>query len=82
VTERVGTCDACHFGPVLLTEYPQGMKPTETKALCGLCARTLTGRLADGYSRTHSVWEHADVLRTVCFVGNAILAHLEQLYRR
>jgi hypothetical protein len=79
----VGICDACGFGPVLCTEQPRSatLEPS-TKKLCALCRRTIVGRLEDGYGPTHSIREHEHVLRTINYVGNAILAHLEQLYRR
>jgi hypothetical protein len=75
-TEPVAECEACGYKTVLMT-YPRSAvspnEPRQTKRLCRLCANTLTGRLEDGYSHTHSIREHDHVLRTICYVGNAII---------
>jgi hypothetical protein len=55
-----GLCDGCRFWPVALTAYLRQGAPDQLDWLCALCART-----PDGPGR-----------RTVCFVGNAVLAAL------
>jgi hypothetical protein len=56
-----GLCDGCRFWPVDLTAYWRHGAPDQLDWLCALCART-----PDGPCR-----------RTVCYVGNAVLAALQ-----
>jgi hypothetical protein len=76
---QVGMCDGCHYGPVLLTAYPRHDKLDllALKWLCHLCAHTPLGVLID----TSKAGTDLAALQTLCYVGNAILARLEQATR-
>ena len=64
-TPIISECDVCGFRTTL-TAYPRSK-------LCALCANTTTGNLPNLYSDRQSVRDDEYVLRTVCYVGNAIL---------
>jgi hypothetical protein len=80
--ERVGECDGCGYAPVPTMRSARTLLPDQDKWLCLICRHTIVGRLEDGYSASHSIREHEPVLRLVAYVGNVILAQLEQLRPR
>ena len=76
----VDECPCCNFGPVLATRYENvrtrigggGEGIQVTRWYCDLCAGTITSR------RDEFCHENADILKTICYVGNVILARLEE----
>lgn len=78
-TEKPEECECCGFETAELKEYDSNKnfpeKRGETKRLCGLCAGTMTGSFAD-YPQQHDR-DLLYVMKTVCYVGNAILAQLK-----
>lgn len=77
-------CHSCGFKNVATAEYPHRIELGRSEAfnianldkpklLCQLCAGTMTGNALDYPSQ----YPNADVLKTICYVGNAILAKLE-----
>lgn len=68
---RVGECAACHF-VTEVADYTDGVLRESTVPLCALCAATATGRLPWFPSN------YSTVLRTVCYVGNAVLTELRK----
>ena len=74
-TENPGECDGCHFGTQALTAYPRRFPDNgEQKWLCRLCESTPCGAAVTFPKQ----YPEANVLRTICYVGNVILAALEQ----
>jgi hypothetical protein len=67
-----GLCDGCRFWPVALTAYFRVGAPDQLDWLCRLCAHTPSWTRA---TVPHSLALRA-ILRTICYVGNAILADL------
>lgn len=83
LVKRIGTgeCDSCGYHKVELTFYPWDNNPwdneqrgTPGKRICQLCADTMTGRSLQYPNQ----FPHADVMKTICHVGNAILAAIEK----
>lgn len=72
--EKPGCCDSCEFETSELIAYPVRRnfpKESEPKWLCDLCASTAAGS-AHEYPEQYG--ESAQVLKTICYVGNAVLA--------
>jgi hypothetical protein len=69
-------CDSCHFvGPVKGYEtFAPGPMKGQTKHLCALCASTLAGNALEYPDQ----YPHRDVLRTICYVGNVLLAAIQE----
>lgn len=65
---RIDECYACQY-ETKITQYNEGQEG-ETW-LCDLCASTPAGNYPNCEMRT--------VLRTICYVGNAILEAIERL---
>ncbi len=72
MTENPGECDSCGFKTEAVTECPDLAK-AEPPWYCELCKSTHAG-VAHQYP---SQYQNADVLRTICYVGNVILAKME-----
>jgi hypothetical protein len=73
--EKPDECDACHFETKALTYYGRERPlrgEREHKWLCDLCASTNSGNTLEYPEQWPD--RSADVLRTVCYVGNVILA--------
>jgi hypothetical protein len=87
---KIDGCDSCGYEPVAVKAYhraanvehdwrqgllddayPDGAYPW--KWLCELCANTATPLFLD---YRHRMTPESDVMRTVCYVGNRILAEL------
>lgn len=70
--EKPEECCSCGFKTEELEEYgPTAFqKPARTKWMCLLCASTMAG---NAYDYPDQYRENADVLKTICFVGNTIL---------
>lgn len=70
-------CWSCGWETLDLEAYPTAPRPYDIseenkgKWLCDLCASTLTGSALD-----YPTHYDAPTLRTICYVGNAILATL------
>lgn len=78
MTLDVAECDCCGFPGVSLEEYgcgPGSIDPTRKKRLCALCASTPA---AAGLEYRHRQGESHEVMKTICYVGNAILAELRR----
>lgn len=78
-TEKPEQCESCQFETDAIKAYrttrnfPRG--PCPDKWLCDLCASTIAGNAheyPEQFPGTH------DVVRTICFVGNAILAEIRK----
>lgn len=69
-------CSCCRYKTEDLMFYKgsYGMACPEGHWLCFLCANTMTG-MADQYSQ---YGYHAEVMKTICFVGNVILAAIRE----
>ncbi len=65
-------CDSCGY-PAPLATF-QSAPTNEPKTICELCAGTYAGSALDYPSQ----YPNADVLKTICHVGNAILAELRK----
>lgn len=66
-------CDCCQFTTTELTEFPMGLgsrTPNEPMWLCELCANTPA---SNAYQYPGRYDDH-EVLKTLCYVGNAIIA--------
>lgn len=77
----IGECDSCEF-EAELKEYRSmrlvaGM-PDKVKRLCHLCAATMTGGAVD-YPNQYLDGRSGDVMKTICYVGNAIIAEIRKL---
>lgn len=76
---EIDCCDSCGYGPVAGDYYPDGglHDPKTGKGegahLCALCAATPAGTALHypAYPPTND-----DIIETLCYVGNAILARL------
>lgn len=79
MSEKPEECECCRFETMDLKEYDSArnfpQKPDETKWLCQLCANTMTGAFAD-YPQQHDR-DALEVMKTICHVGNAILAAIK-----
>lgn len=82
--EQPEQCDACHFKTPLVKPYRNqrvGMgfrtdPETGTHVwFCHLCAETLSGNARQWPEQ----YANADVLNTLCYIGNAILRELSQV---
>ncbi len=80
-------CECCGFETAALKPYPEtryrfsreDTSQREThKWLCLFCASTMAGS-ADEYPEQFSAGHAGTILKTICFVGNAILARLDEL---
>lgn len=75
-------CESCHYPAKELTEYPNRRnefrrdvtEEAKTILLCELCANTPAGT-AKQYP---DQFPQANVLQTICFIGNALLDALER----
>lgn len=75
MSEKPEGCFSCGFETVNLTEYPRRRaidyaEGCETKWLCELCASTDAGTAVDYPTQFVDIAS----LRTICYVGNVILA--------
>jgi hypothetical protein len=69
-------CDSCDYPAPLAAFDPALLADSrEPKLLCELCAGTAAGHALDYPSQ----YPNADVLKTICHVGNAILAELRKM---
>jgi len=75
--EKPDECECCGFKTEAITAYrtnrnfPKG--PCPDKWLCNLCASTMAGT-AHEYPEQYFEGRAGEVLKTICFVGNTILA--------
>lgn len=73
-------CQCCGYETELKTYRNQSFDPkihiaeAEEKSLCALCASTLTGTFMD-HPAVHG--SETQVMQTICYVGNAILAAIK-----
>lgn len=69
-------CDSCHFETKRLKRYARAPLAVEKgdKWLCVLCASTLAGNALDYPSN----YPDPAALRTICYVGNVILAAIAE----
>jgi hypothetical protein len=77
-TEKPEECECCGFKTSALKEY-QSLKNfplDEKKWQCELCAGTMTGSFSD-YPKQHDP-DTLCVMKTICYVGNAILAEIKK----
>jgi ribosomal protein L37AE/L43A len=70
--ENPGECESCHYETPALTYSADRI--LRSIWLCDLCAGTLAGNAA----KNPVAYPHADVLRTICYVGNVILAEIRR----
>lgn len=70
--ENPGECESCHYETPALTYCADRI--LRSIWLCDLCAGTLAGNAA----KNPVAYPHADVLRTICYVGNVILAEIRR----
>lgn len=77
MSEKPTVCDCCSFETTKLTAYDHegALKRGAQKWLCDLCAETEAGRMLDYPSQFEG---QAATIRTVCYVGNVILATLKR----
>ena len=68
-------CESCDFDTADLEHFPGGPGLKE-KWICKLCAGTVAGNLLND-SRAYG-HESAAILRTICYVGNAIIQSIEK----
>ena len=79
MSEKPEECECCEFKTAELKAYrsdknfPQ--ERDEKKWLCDLCASTMTGAFHD-YPEQHDR-DSLYVMKTVCYVGNAIIAAIK-----
>lgn len=70
-------CQSCYYPTEALTEYDAadsiGRFEGRKKWICNLCASTETGRIID-YPRQFE--GQAETMRTICYIGNVLLAAL------
>jgi hypothetical protein len=74
--EKSEECDSCGFRTEALIAYPVRRnfpKESAPKWLCDLCASTMAGN-AHEYPEQFREGRAGDVMKTICFVGNTILA--------
>ncbi|HEX2242023.1 MAG TPA: hypothetical protein VHK27_01955 [Gammaproteobacteria bacterium] len=73
-------CECCNFETKELKPYETNRyfpkQPVETKWICKLCADTMTGAFSD-YPNQHNA-DSLEIMKTICHVGNAILAELKK----
>lgn len=71
---KIDKCDCCQFESVLVTRYTSQFPGEPSEAwYCDLCAGTITSRPTSGQSD----YERKVILKTICHVGNAIIAALK-----
>ena len=75
-----GTCDYCGYAGtnVRWVRYPastRGDNENNGRILCDLCCGTAIGTY-DEYALTKNK-DTVDILRTICYVGNAIIAAIK-----
>lgn len=76
-----GICSSCGYDKNPVTPYvvypmgPLGRPTSVTRMLCDLCSQTMTGVAAE-YPQ---YFRDPDALKTVCYVGNAILFEIRKL---
>lgn len=75
-TEKSEECDCCGYQTEALTMYVQGYNPVVESWLCDLCAGTPAGQTIP-YPRQYE--GEASMLRTICYVGNAIIAAIKDM---
>lgn len=75
--EKPAECDCCQFKTEQLVAYGttrgSPKQPCPDKWLCDLCASTMTGT-AHEYPEQYAEGNAYEVMRTICFVGNTVLA--------
>jgi hypothetical protein len=84
----IGTCDACGFEGIEVGEVPRSAfdprvhtPDMATAKICDLCGETPAMNLEMLYNANHSAYEGENVIRTVCYVGNAILKAIAEAKR-
>lgn len=78
--EKPEACDCCRFETTALTYYrPIGVGSLDTTGrwLCELCPSTYASQM-DSYKHLKYL-ESNEVMKTICYVGNAILRELRGL---
>ncbi len=65
---KLEDCESCGFEAKLKDCFDGKFR------LCSLCAGTLTGN-AMAYP---AQYEHSDVMKTICYVGNVLLAEIKK----
>ena len=74
--QKPEACYACGFETSELNDYKTSNMPEEESMwLCGLCASTMSGT---AYQYPNNFPDRsADVIHTICYVGNLILKELK-----
>ena len=74
------SCECCGFKPVEVESYRQNRSRFRAEPrmarLCRLCAGTMAGNAFE-YPEQFSEGRSGDVMRTICYVGNAIIESLK-----
>ena len=76
-------CDGCEFETPELTRfesqpYHNSRQKLEVNWFCSLCASTAVSRAVDYPTQ----FPHADVLKTICYVGNALIQEIRALSKK
>lgn len=78
LNEKPGECESCQAPHVELKFYEKGcfshrILGDKGNWICNLCANTMAGNALD-YPDQFRDGRSGDVMRTMCFVGNAVIA--------